>query len=98
MDAYEKTVQIDPNYADAFSSMSIIALKRNEDEKALEYAQKGYELDKANPVIAANLAVAYHYKGDRKNRDKFTKIAKQLGYKDLDSLQKIYSGNLTLRE
>jgi len=55
-------------------------------------------LDKSDPVIAANLAVACHYNNDTENRDKFTRIAEQLGYKNLDALQQIYSGELTVRD
>lgn len=98
MEAYKKAVQIDPNYGHAYSSMAIIALKRNEDKKALRYARRGYDLDKSDPVIAANLAVAYHYNDDSENRDKFTGIAEQLGYANVDVLQQIYSGEMSVRD
>ena len=63
-----------------------------------KYAKKAYDLDKGAPRIAANLAVAYHYVGDMENRDRFTRIAEQLGYDKVDTLEQIYSGELTLRD
>ena len=98
MKAYERALKIDPNYAQAYSSIVTIALKRYDDEKALEYAKKGYELDSTDPVIASNLAVAYHYNNDFENRDKYTRIAEELGYRNVDSLKQIFSGELTVRD
>ena len=98
MKAYERAVEIDPKYAQAYSSMTTIALKQKQDKKALEFAKKGYELDKTDPVIAANLAIAYHYNNDKVNRDKLTQTAKELGYAKVDTLLKIYSGELTVRD
>ena len=98
MAAYEQAVKIDPKYAQAYSSMATIDIKRGNDKQALEHAKKGYELDSKDPVIASNLAIAYHYNGDTKNRDKMTAIAKRLGYKNIDILQEIYSGEMTVRD
>jgi Tfp pilus assembly protein PilF len=95
---YEKALSIDPSYAQAYSSMTVIALKQGKDAKALEYAKKGYDLEKTDPVIVANLAVAYHYNGMLELRDKMTEEAKKLGYKKSDALEKIYAGEMTLRE
>ena len=98
MQAYEKAVSINPNYAEAYSSMTTIALKQEDDAKALEYARKGYDLDSKNAVIAANLAIAYHYNNDVENRDKLKRIAGQLGYDKVDTLEQIFSGELTIRD
>ena len=98
MQSYQRALEIEPNYAEAYSSMTTIALKRNDDPKALEYAKKGYDLDQSNPIIAANLAVAYHYNGDIENRDKLTRIAQRLGYDNVAGLHRIYSGEFTIRD
>jgi Tfp pilus assembly protein PilF len=98
MSAYESALAINSNYAQAYSSMTVIALKTHEDNQALEYAKRGYELDENNPVIAANLAVAYHYNDDVENRDLFTRKAEKLGYVKIDILKRIYSGEMTVRD
>ena len=98
MDAYQKALTIDGTYAQAYSSMTTIALKRFEDAQALEYALKGYNLDKTDPIIAANLAVAYHYNNDIENRAKFARIAEQLGYTNMEKLQQIFSGVMNIRD
>jgi tetratricopeptide (TPR) repeat protein len=98
MQAYLRALDIDPRYAQAYSSMTVIALRLNRDAEALEYAKKGYELDKTDPATAANLAVAYHYNGDTANRDRLTKIAVDRGYGNADRLRQIYDGTLTVRK
>jgi tetratricopeptide (TPR) repeat protein len=94
--AYQEALRIDPRNASAYASMSVIALKTRRNALALEYAKKGRELDSTDPVIAANLAVAYHYNGDTENRDRLTNEAVRLGYRQLDALRRIYSGESTL--
>lgn len=98
MKAYESALKIDGTYAQAYTSMVTIALKRNEDLKALEYARKAYDLENTNPAIAANLAIAYHYNNDPENRDALTRVAEQLGYDKIEVLYQIYSGELTVRD
>lgn len=98
MEYYEKAIAINPRWGNAYSSMTVISLKQGKDAKALEYAKKGYDLDKTDPVAIANLAVAYHYNGMAELRDEMTEEAKSLGYKNVDSLHKIYSGELTVRD
>lgn len=98
MTCYERALEIDQGYAQAYTSMATIALKKNEDARALVYAKIGYDIDKTDPVIAANLAIAYHYNDDYENRDKLTRIAEQLGYDNTDGLQGLYSGEFSIRD
>lgn len=95
---YKKALAINPNYAHAYTSMAVISLKQKKDKQALEYAKKAYELDNKEPVIVANLAVVYHYNNMSDLRDKMTKKAQELGYKKIDVLKKIYSGEMTIRD
>jgi Flp pilus assembly protein TadD len=95
---YKKALEIDPKYAQAYTSMVVIALKQEKDKDALTYAEKAYALNDSDPVILANLAVAYHYNGMYKERDKMTKKAEKAGYKKMDALKEIYSGEMTLRD
>lgn len=97
MRSLEHAVEVDPKNAHAYSSMTMIALQAGDNPRALEYAAKGYELDATDAVIAANLAVAYHYNGDLANRDKLTQVAQKLGYPDMNRLQRLYSGQISVR-
>lgn len=98
MEFYQKALELEPGYAQAYSSIAIIELKRENDERALEFAKKGYANDPEDPVIAANLAVVYHYNNMFEERDKFTRIAEELGYQNIDSLAQIYNGSITVRD
>lgn len=95
---YKMAVQINPNYAQAYSSMVVIAIKGNQFKTAVEVGEKGYKLDSEDPVIAANLAIAYHYNNQMAARDKMAKIAITLGYKKPEALQGIFSGKLDVRD
>jgi tetratricopeptide (TPR) repeat protein len=94
---YNKSLEINPDYAQAYSSLAVIELRRANDRKALELAEKAYDLDKEDPVIAANLAIAYHYNNNIEERNRMYDVAQQLGYDSLDTLQQIFSGELTIR-
>ncbi len=98
MKYYEQAIAINPEWGNAYSSMTVICLMEGQDAKALEYAKKGYDLDSSEPAAIANLAVAYHYNGNIELRDKMTEEAKNRGYKNVDTLQKIYSGELSVRK
>jgi tetratricopeptide (TPR) repeat protein len=95
---YEQAIKIDPKYGQAYSSIVTIALKKSDFKKAVSVGEKGYQLDNTDPVIAANLAIAYHYDKQIEARDKMTKTAERLGYGKLDVLQKIYAGELDVRD
>ena len=97
MECYEKALEINPNYADAYSSLAVLALQAGQDAKGLEHAERAYNLDQRSPVIAANLAVAYHYNGMYGQRDFMTEKARSLGYANPDALQKIYDGTISIR-
>lgn len=93
---YYRAIQIDPDYAQAYSSLVTIHLKQIEFEKAVDAGLKGYNLDKADPVITANLAIAYHYFGDTLNREKYYHVSERNGYQSLETLRQIFSGELTI--
>jgi len=97
MDHYLDALKADPRSAQAFSSTVVIALKLGDDAHAVEFGEKAWELDKTDATIAANLAVAYHYVGRLKDRDRMVECARSLGYRSLESLDKIFSGELSVR-
>ena len=93
---YAKAIEENPNYAQAYSSLVAIELKRKNFENAVKLGEKGYQLDNQDPVIAANLSIAYHYYGDTINRDSYYKIAENLKYRNLDVLKMIFNGEATI--
>jgi tetratricopeptide (TPR) repeat protein len=95
---YELALQANPRYAQAYSSMAHVELKRGRDAQALQYALKGYELDKKDPVVAANLAVAYHYNNRFAERDRMFQVCQKMGYRSLDGLQRIFRGETSVRD
>lgn len=94
---YKKALEINPKYADAYSSLVMIAIKRGDFDSAVAYGKKGYALDANNAVIAANLAVAYHYAGDHDRRDEMTEVARLLNYHNMKNLNRIYKGEIDVR-
>lgn len=95
---YLKAIKIDPKYAYAYSSLVAVMLQSKNYKKAVEYGQKGFDLEKNDAVIAANLAVAYHFYGDDDNKMKYLTIAKDLGYDNIEDLQNIFDGSIQLFE
>ena len=95
---YEQAIKMNPKYAQAYSSIVTIALKQGDYKKAVAMGEKGFQLDKTDPVIASNLAIAYHYNKQIEARDKMTKTAIALGYKNPDALKKIYAGELDIKD
>jgi tetratricopeptide (TPR) repeat protein len=94
---YTEAVKVDPRSAAAWSSAAIVAIKMKDDAAAVEFAEKAWELDKANANYAANLAAAYHYAGRIKDRDRMHEQARRLKYNDMEGLDQIFSGKMTLR-
>jgi len=98
MATYQQALAIDPSYAQTYSRMTVVALKLGLLDEAIALGEQGYALDKNDPVIAANLAIAYHYAGNTQKRDELTQAAQQLGYKGMDRLKQIYAGELGVRD
>ena len=93
---YQRALEIDSSYAQAYASMVALEIYRKDYTKAVQYGQQSYRLDNTDPVIAANLAVAYHYLNDMANREKFKQIAAELKYRNMDALQQIFDGEIEI--
>jgi len=98
LDCYIQAVKANPRSAQAFTSAVVVALKLGQDAQALEFAEKAWELDKEDPTVAANLSVAYHYVGRLADRDRMYEQARRLGYPSMETLDKIFRGELTMRD
>lgn len=94
---YLKAISIVPRNAEAFSSLLVIELMEGNDKKAVEYGEKAWAIRKDLPNIPANLAIAYHYLGEPEKRDKFYKLAKNLGYHNLQAIEDMINGKTSIR-
>jgi Flp pilus assembly protein TadD len=97
LDYYIAALKVDPRSGQAWSSAAVVAIKLGQDTQAVEFAEKGWELDRSDPALAANLAVAYHYAGRIKDRDRMYKQAQRMKYDSLDNIDKIFRGEISLR-
>lgn len=93
---YNKAIKVNPDYAEAYTSLVTIHLKQKEFKKAVEIGEKGYKLDNENPVMSSNLSIAYHYYGDTIKRNKYFEIAKKKGYPNIETLNKIFNGEIDI--
>ncbi|WP_055669280.1 tetratricopeptide repeat protein [Desnuesiella massiliensis] len=81
----------------AYITLSKIELKRRNNAKGLEYAKVAYEMDKEDPIVVANLALAYHFNNLLSERDKYYKIYQDSGINDKytdNFLKSIFDGSL----
>jgi tetratricopeptide (TPR) repeat protein len=93
--SYQKALELNPKAAEAYSSLTVVELERGNYDKAVELGTQGWELsDKQDPVIAANLAIAYHYAKHETKRDEMLGLARSLGYPKMAALEEIISGAL----
>jgi len=93
---YNKALGIDPSYAQAYSSLVTIHILDEKYDEAAKVGLKAFHLDPSDPVIAANLSVAYHYADNVVERNKFFEVAKKLQYHNLEGLQSIFDKELTI--
>jgi tetratricopeptide (TPR) repeat protein len=97
LDYLTKAVQVDPESGSAWCHAAVTAMRIREDKAAVDFAERSYLLDKTDAKGAATLAAAYHYAGRIKDRDRMYQEARRLKYPDMDTLDKIFSGEITMR-
>jgi hypothetical protein len=97
LDYVTKAIELDPESGSAWSAAAITAMRIGQDDAAVGFAERSYLLDKTDARGAATLAAAYHYAGRIKDRDRMYQEARRLKYPDMDTLDKILSGEITMR-
>ena len=93
---YQRVLDMNPNSPEALNSLVPISLESGDIKKAVHFGKRAYLEDPNNPIINANLAIAYHYDDDFVNRDIHKKRAQDLGYNDMRKLYSIFSGKETV--
>jgi Flp pilus assembly protein TadD len=96
-EAYLASIELLPDNAEAYSSLCVIELLEGDDEQAVVYGERAWELRQDLPSIPANLAIAYHHLGDERQRDLNYARAERLGYLSLENLRGIFDGTLSIR-
>lgn len=94
---YVTAIAIEPDNAEAYSSLVVIEIAEGNYSQAVEYGEKAWNMDTTNPIVASNLSLAYHYKGDYKQRNRLFEQARQLGYYNLDMLEEVFLENAEQR-
>jgi Flp pilus assembly protein TadD len=93
---YAKAIELAPDEPEAYSSMSAINILRGDYPAAVANGEQAWKLDPSNPIIAANLALAYHYDGNIAQRDEMAGKAEALGYTNMDKLHAVFDGTMTI--
>ncbi len=61
---YQKAININPKYVEAYNNMGIIYSKQGNDNKALEMYEKAISINPEHASTYANMGAAYNNKGD----------------------------------
>jgi len=80
----------------AYAAMARIELKRHNYKKALEIAEKAYNLNKEDLDAINTLTIAFHYNKMIKERDDLFNNLKQKNYYNLDVTKAIFDGKNNL--
>lgn len=91
-ESYLEATRIQPDNAEAFSSLMVIEILEKDYKKAAIYGEKGWALRKDLGTIPANLAIAYHYLKDDQKKQHYYNEAKRLNYPRLQSIDEIFEG------
>jgi len=93
---YERAIRIEPDYAQAVSSLSVVHLLRRDFEQAVSIGEKALKLDAEDPVILSNLTIAAYYLQDSIKLEQHYQRLKKTGYRQMEGLDRILSGETTL--
>lgn len=92
-ECYERAIEVDPQYGAAYCNLGAICLLSGENQKAVEYYEKGIELvDKRNAsdysTSLANYALAIGRSGDKRKAAALLDKAEGLGYRNGKAIRK----------
>lgn len=87
--SYVAAIEIEPENKEAFSSLAMIEIMEENYQQAVEYGEKAWNMDREDPAVTANLALAYHYNGQIAQRDSCIDRAEKLGYRKVAELKEL---------
>ncbi len=93
---YDQALEIKSDNPEVYGSLVVINILQKEYDVAIANGEKALKYNFDDPTLYANLSVAYHFSGDKTQRDKYFNLAKNEGYPNAPALQKIFKGELEL--
>ncbi len=97
-DYYQKALHYDSTDGHVYGSLVTIDLRRGNFDEAVRNGELAIQYEPNDPLMYANLALAYHYAGDLDKRDSTAATAEAMGYHRIDSLYAIIAGEQPLFE
>jgi tetratricopeptide (TPR) repeat protein len=91
---YNKAISANPSYGKAYSSLSIIELRKGNYQKAVELGEKACSLDTKVLGMKSNLAIAYHFNKQFRERDSVMVELYEKGYLYIDTLESLFEGEI----
>lgn len=88
--SFEKADLLNPNNANIIGNLAGICYDLGDIKKSIKFGEKSFLIDSSEVAIVANLSIYYNKAGQIEKRDKLFNKAKELGYKDLQSLIDTY--------
>ncbi len=87
--AFTSALEIDSNYGKAYESLGSLLLVEGRHAEAIAQLEHAADLEGANPITRANLALAYAAVGRFEAAELQVKQAERLGYKKMPLLQEL---------
>lgn len=87
--AFTSALEIDPNYGKAYESLGSLSLMEGRHAEAIEQLEHAVDLDGANPITRANLALAFAAVGRFEEAELQVEQAERRGYKKMPLLQEL---------
>lgn len=93
---YERALQLNPDDPSVYTSLSVVEIKSRNFTKAIELGEIAKEKDDLgkNPVILANLVIAYHLNHQKKERDQTLAALEKTNYPNMEEVKMLISGEI----
>jgi tetratricopeptide (TPR) repeat protein len=87
---YQQAIAIQPKNPEAYGSLVVVHILKKDYKAGIADGEKAMKFDFDDPTLYANLSLAYHFNGDKVNRDRYFELAKQGKYYNLKKLQTLF--------
>lgn len=93
---YERALQLNPDDPSVYTNLSVVEIKNHNYAKAVTLGETAKEKDDLgkNPVVLANLVIAYHLNHQKKERDQTFAALKKSNYQNMEEVKMLISGKI----